>query len=920
MKKIISAFLTVVILFTMVPQYILAKEAGEVSVVPGKNNAYVVFGETIESRKMTFLDGMADKELPANDPLYNEKVNLDGIPARKVYKENYVYLKLDESYYQKGDNKFLVLITYYDFGPDIGYFHFEYNSSSTKSDGSVEDYKRISVMKKGIVPKWCSVRLMIEDADFGGKMEHGMDMRLVSNAYNAFAKIELINISAAERSGDNVEIGTVNTIQAESLGMLDLFEGKNGEAANVGLEEKMTRGEALCAMLKASGKDSEISLSDRSSFIDVPSDLQPYVAYAEKTGITKGSGDGLFNPDKTATVRDLLMFYFRLLGVQGDNLYENAYSKAYEIKLILGSDVILSETRDLTRDNFAAIAYNALFIKSFRTEHELIEEVMRAGKITGNDLVNTGIPELVAYKYCIPMEIPVTTVYDEVAKRDIHYMNIDGGRAIRTYITQQCWDSTGTKFVVGHDKTASMYEFNTETNELKFLDYAQTSGALNAFVTPNDEIFYINHSREIYKMNWRTYQKEKVADFPSGVNSGDFLEVTNDGKYLTCVWRETKSELDFVNGAQRIRIIPRLNCETGEWDTSLHKEFTEPVGSYDVGHPVINPVYENLIFFCHEGLAQNIHDRLWLGDVDTGKSFNLFEQAVKMNGRTGEASGHENWSLDGEDMFFVKYSSLRDQNVGQSGLVRISKDGKEREYLNDDYNYWHCYPSGDKNWVVGDTQQDGYSEVILVNAKTYQSQIISRFRMWSNVHPYQAHPIISYNGKNVGWGMVDDNNVLCAAWADTSEFTDKGVTGGSEKFNEQINVVSYADSYGETEKSEYNGTKCIRAAKGKGIYFDISDSIIKEKNADITLKITYLDSGVQPIVLNYTSAEISKKDLANRENKSVTIKRGGTDEWKTAEIRIDKANVANAGKFMTDFTLCGVLSEVCVSDIELIIR
>ena len=46
-----------------------------------------------------------------------------------MYKENYVYLDIDESFYEEGDNEFMVAITYWDFGPDVGYFHFEYNSS-----------------------------------------------------------------------------------------------------------------------------------------------------------------------------------------------------------------------------------------------------------------------------------------------------------------------------------------------------------------------------------------------------------------------------------------------------------------------------------------------------------------------------------------------------------------------------------------------------------------------------------------------------------------------------------------------------------------------------------------------------------------------------------------------------------------------
>ena len=114
-------------------------------------------------------------------------------------------------------------------------------------------------------------------------------------------------------------------------------------------------------------------------------------------------------------------------------------------------------------------------------------------------------------------------------------------------------------------------------------------------------------------MDLNTYEKEKVATVPSYANGASTIQVTNDGKYLTCYWKETRSEEDYVGDVNRFRIIPRLNCETGEWDTSLHHEFNDDPRYPDVGHPIINPVYENLLFFCHEGTTEDIPDRLWIG-------------------------------------------------------------------------------------------------------------------------------------------------------------------------------------------------------------------------------------------------------------------------------------------------------------------
>ncbi len=45
------------------------------------------------------------------------------------------------------------------------------------------------------------------------------------------------------------------------------------------------------------------------------------------------------------------------------------------------------------------------------------------------------------------------------------------------------------------------------------------------------------------------------------------------------------------------------------------------------------------------------------------------------------------------------------------GVVRVNLDG-EREYANNAYRYWHCYPSADNNWVAADTQNGSFSEIV----------------------------------------------------------------------------------------------------------------------------------------------------------------------------------------------------------------
>ena len=95
-------------------------------------------------------------------------------------------------------------------------------------------------MKTGLVQKWCTEKIYINDANFIGALDYNCDARLVTNAYNAFAKVEITNISAAKRGGRDVQVGTVNSVKAETLHKLGLYEGTSETEYVPSLDQKMT--------------------------------------------------------------------------------------------------------------------------------------------------------------------------------------------------------------------------------------------------------------------------------------------------------------------------------------------------------------------------------------------------------------------------------------------------------------------------------------------------------------------------------------------------------------------------------------------------------------------------------------------------------------------------------------------------------
>ncbi|MBQ8526171.1 MAG: hypothetical protein IJ460_05600 [Clostridia bacterium] len=397
----------------------------EFSVEPGKNNAYVVFGKKTQTNHMSFKDGMESGITASSDPLYSENVTLDGVDARKMYASNVAYMNLDKSYYQPGDSRFLVMITYYDFGPDVGYFYFDYNSKDETLDEESRTRKRITITKPGITPRWSTVRLYIDDADFSGKQAYGADMSLWTRTYNAWAMVEIVNVDAMEREKSTSNVPVVNSVQAGGLEKLGLYSSKAADGTKYDLTEQLTKIEALRATLVALGYEKELSAVDAaSSFSDVSGDEAKIVGLGEKLGIVDLTSDKKFEPESTETVNGALTYFLKYLRISGSKDYSDAYELAANCGLIINTDFVIFKDNPVIRDNFVAMAYNAIMIERSDTNRAPIGEMLDKGLFTGKDLKNTGLPALAAYEYYIPVKLPAKTYTDKTTGRKYFYMNL----------------------------------------------------------------------------------------------------------------------------------------------------------------------------------------------------------------------------------------------------------------------------------------------------------------------------------------------------------------------------------------------------------------------------------------------------------------------------------------------------------------
>lgn len=374
-------------------------------------------------------------------------------------------------------------------------------------------------------------------------------------------------------------------------------------------------------------------------------------------------------------------------------------------------------------------------------------------------------------------------VYDDFnaeTGRSFQTLNIGGANTERPYFTMGMWTSDCKNIILIADGV--IYRYNIETEKLTELVQVYK----NNYTVVNNNVYYYDYfTKTIRRINVDTLKDELITGLYeteefTAVGDPLNINVNDDETKMNFMIKEEaedseedKENLTETTGERVYRRIPIYNLTDGTWDLShrFHKfDENEPYS----GHMFINPKYDNLVFFAHEGESKDVPDRMWVMDLDTNEEINIFPQQHNAEGSansvyTAEACGHESWVADGEHMVFVKYTN--DTNLGTQGIMRVDKYGENYEYINNDYRYWHCHGSPDNRFVVADTII-GYekSSIVLVDIKNGTSQKVCHIPA-TNDNDGQPHPAFSPDGKMVTFTYLDDNGVWNVGIMDVTDIT-----------------------------------------------------------------------------------------------------------------------------------------------------
>ncbi len=538
-------------------------------------------------------------------------------------------------------------------------------------------------------------------------------------------------------------------------------------------------------------------------------------------------------------------------------------------------------------------------IKSFFIENDKASPVGENG-ISANSLV----------------DMKPVTMRDDVTGNEYKVLNLMGEDIMRCYYTMQCTSKDGKKLYF-HDGEFNLYEYDIEKETGRFLDRLLNDYTI--VTSPLGNVFYVNNNKEIIKMDCTTYEKTVVTTLPNDY-CGDYasmIQVNNDESRISIEWTDLKIEPE-EDGEKHISRFPVYDCISRQWILDVTYGFDTK--QYAPNHKSINPNpdLKNLVLFAHEGDASK--DRIWVMDLnDKENPYNAYKQKQYSADETGEVSGHEGWTYDGQNIFFVNSGTKIDGsddpqktydgiNRRYSGLVWVGYDGKNRRYINSEKGYCHVgtHPY-DKRWAVADTDYNGVdSTITLIDCYTGESYPIVTVHQ-TGENPGHCHPNFSFDGKTVIFGMYDDKDIISIGWADVSKYIEKAPdvmryelsdnctieTAQRNNLGEPNLSTRYVDSHGSV--SYYlppNGTMRVQY-RGEET---------ESANTDITL--TYMGRYNEPVVLEYLvwETENGTNKLVPR---TVEFPMGNSGKWITETINIPNINLENMERLESDFIIKG---------------
>lgn len=338
--------------------------------------------------------------------------------------------------------------------------------------------------------------------------------------------------------------------------------------------------------------------------------------------------------------------------------------------------------------------------------------------------------------------------HDEQTGNEVWQVSQGDSMSLMPYFEVQAftYDDRYAVFKSKRNGLWQLFSTNIENGEVRQISNREVNGSYSVYTT-GDEVVFMEKGI-IYAVDVETHEERVLYDANPEVDEAEISMnalFTNDGAYTTI----TGTNPDRSASIYRLHIPSRR----------LEKVYSSEQG---FSHPMINPVYPNLITFVPKpdkrkmyNLSKEERARGMLLNTDDGsiRPFVMSEPYYRAT--------HETWSKDGERLFYfdkLHRPGYEDPTEGwEISVVSIDKQGQDKRthYLNNVFKLSHGIASTDMKYFICDVERPKTNPLFLLNLTTGEAEIIC----WANqsqpskenTQTEHVHPLFSRSGDYVAF-------------------------------------------------------------------------------------------------------------------------------------------------------------------------
>ena len=354
------------------------------------------------------------------------------------------------------------------------------------------------------------------------------------------------------------------------------------------------------------------------------------------------------------------------------------------------------------------------------------------------------------------------TYHDKYSGCKVTRLTNHMGHSNHLYFTDPCWFNNGRSFVFTSDRGnhSNLFRYDLDTNHVTQLTELTGQSIENervfdhrpagAYSEANQKHYYW-WQNTLYELDVNTCEERVVYQAPPDKVLGIHGITSADGRYVCNMMRDKieddESAIEYpysyfpqLYPGKPLTQIIRVEIETGKMEV-IHED------RRFMTHVNLSPTQPEILTFCHEGPWDQVEQRIWGLNIQTGKTWKIRPQD---DGQF--AIGHEYWFTDGEH---IGYHGRPRDGKGDHVFGYLKWDNSNHTEVRFPFHSFH-FASNGYQMIVGDGTRvfskpnQPFIQLFKWDGEQYIGpKIVAIHRSTFNGQHAHCHPRFTPDGKHI---------------------------------------------------------------------------------------------------------------------------------------------------------------------------